>query len=166
MAPLSQAQRTSSGEPHSNNHTQARQKLEIILDYVSLGRSGMKVSRYILGTLTFAGTNGLEALGDVNVANARRMIDTARDAGINAFDTANLYSKGDAETVLGEAIKGRRGDLLLFSKGRSAAPGGTDRGRRATRPLHPFWHRAMWGMDRPTPAERLYLEGHRQAVGM
>jgi aryl-alcohol dehydrogenase-like predicted oxidoreductase len=128
MAPLSQAQRTSSGEPHSNNHAQARLKLEIIMDYVSLGRSGMKVSRYVLGTLTFAGTNGFEALGDVNVANARRMIDTARDAGINAFDTANLYSKGDAETVLGEAIKGRRGELLLFSKGRSAMGDGPNDG--------------------------------------
>lgn len=87
--------------------------------YVSLGQSGMKVSRYILGTLTFSGTKGFEALGNIDVAKAKRMVDMALDAGINAIDTANLYSKGDAEKVLGEAIKGRRDDVLLFSKGRS-----------------------------------------------
>lgn len=90
------------------------------MDYRALGRSGLRVSRYVLGTLTFSGTHGFEALGDVDVAGARRMVDMAVEAGVNAVDTANLYSKGDAETVLGEAIKGRRDDLLLCSKGRSA----------------------------------------------
>lgn len=90
------------------------------MDYRALGRSGLRVSRYVLGTLTFSGTHGFEALGDVDAAGARRMVDMAVEAGVNAVDTANLYSKGDAETVLGEAIKGRRDDLLLFSKGRSA----------------------------------------------
>jgi aryl-alcohol dehydrogenase-like predicted oxidoreductase len=93
---------------------------ERIMEFLPLGRSGMKVSRYVLGTLTFSGTNGFEALGDVDVARAKRLVDMALDAGVNAIDTANLYSKGNAETVLGEAIKGRRDRVLLFSKGRSA----------------------------------------------
>ncbi|WP_315703327.1 MULTISPECIES: aldo/keto reductase [unclassified Bradyrhizobium] len=98
------------------------------MDYVPLGRSGMKVSRYILGTLTFAGTHGFEALRNVDVANARRLLDMALDAGINAFDTANLYSKGDAERVLGEALTGRRDKVLLFSKGRSEVEEGPNGG--------------------------------------
>lgn len=98
------------------------------MDYVPLGRSGMKVSRYILGTLTFAGTNGFEALGSIDVVQAKRLIDMAIDAGVNAFDTANLYSKGDAETVLGQALAGRRDGLLLFSKGRSEVEAGPNGG--------------------------------------
>ncbi|WLA97440.1 aldo/keto reductase [Bradyrhizobium elkanii] len=98
------------------------------MGYVSLGRSGIRVSRYILGTLTFAGTNGFEALGNIDVDQARTMVDMALDAGINAFDTANLYSKGDAENVLGEALIGRRDQVLLFSKGRSEVEQGPNGG--------------------------------------
>lgn len=89
------------------------------MEYVTLGKSGMKVSRYILGTLTFAGTNGFEALGSIDAAQGRRLVDMALDAGVNAFDTANLYSLGEAETILGEALAGRREKVLIFSKGRS-----------------------------------------------
>lgn len=89
------------------------------MDYVTLGNSGMKVSRYILGTMTFAGTHGFQALGSIDAAQGRRLVDLAIEAGINAFDTADLYSLGDAETVLGEAIAGRRDKVLIFSKGRS-----------------------------------------------
>src|SRR5262245_13244726 len=89
------------------------------MEYVQLGKSGMKVSRYVLGTLTFAGTNGFEALGSIDVQQARRLVDMAIAAGVNAFDTANLYSKGDAETVLGQALAGHRDKVLLFSKARS-----------------------------------------------
>lgn len=98
------------------------------MDYISLGKSGMKVSQYVLGTLTFAGTNGFEALGHVDISQGRRFVDMAIEAGINAFDTANLYSKGDAERVLGEALSGRRDEVLLFSKGRSAMTDGPNGG--------------------------------------
>ncbi len=98
------------------------------MKYVPLGRSGMKISRYVLGTLTFAGTHGFEALGDIDVNRGRRMVDMAIDAGVNAFDTANLYSKGDAETVLGEALTGKREKVLLFSKGRSEVEEGPNGG--------------------------------------
>jgi aryl-alcohol dehydrogenase-like predicted oxidoreductase len=98
------------------------------MEYVTLGRSGLMVSRFVFGTLTFAGTNGFEALGSVNSKEGRRLIDLAIDAGVNAFDTANVYSKGDAEIVLGEAIAGKREKLLLFSKGRSAIEEGPNGG--------------------------------------
>lgn len=98
------------------------------MDYVPLGRSGMKVSRYVLGTLTFAGTHGFEALGNLDVPNARRLVDMAIEAGVNAFDTANLYSKGDAEKVLGEVLAGRRDKVLVFSKARSEVEEGPNGG--------------------------------------
>lgn len=86
------------------------------MEYINLGKSGLRVPKYILGTIPFSGTNGFEAAGDVKEEEARRMVDLALEAGINMFDTANLYSKGDAERVLGSAIKGRRDDVLLTSK--------------------------------------------------
>jgi aryl-alcohol dehydrogenase-like predicted oxidoreductase len=98
------------------------------MDYVPLGKSGMMVSRYVFGTLTFAGTNGFEALGSIDAEQGKRLIDMALDAGVNAFDTANLYSKGDAETVLGEALDGRRDKVLVFSKGRSGMTDGPNGG--------------------------------------
>jgi aryl-alcohol dehydrogenase-like predicted oxidoreductase len=86
------------------------------MEYVTLGSSGLRVSKLVLGTLTFAGTNGFEAVGSSNGAEARRLVDLALDAGVNAFDTANLYSRGDAERVLGEALVGRRDRALVFTK--------------------------------------------------
>lgn len=86
------------------------------MQYINLGNSGLRVPKYILGTIPFSGTNGFEATGDVQEKEARKMIDICLDAGINMFDTANLYSKGDAEKVLGAAIQGRRDELLLTSK--------------------------------------------------
>ncbi|MCG1010287.1 aldo/keto reductase [Salinicoccus sp. ID82-1] len=86
------------------------------MDYIYLGNSGLKVPKYILGTIPFSGTNGFEATGNIDAETARRHVDISLDAGINMFDTANLYSKGDAEKVLGAAIKGRRDKLMLTSK--------------------------------------------------
>ncbi|QDY46093.1 aldo/keto reductase [Planococcus glaciei] len=86
------------------------------MEYIYLGNSGLRVPKYILGTVPFSGTNGFEAAGDIKEDQARRMVDLSLEAGINMFDTANLYSKGDAERVLGAAIKGRREDVLLTSK--------------------------------------------------
>jgi aryl-alcohol dehydrogenase-like predicted oxidoreductase len=86
------------------------------MEYIYLGNSGLRVPKYILGTVPFSGTNGFEAAGNVQEEDARRMVDLCLEAGINMFDTANLYSKGDAERVLGAAIKGRRHELLLTSK--------------------------------------------------
>lgn len=86
------------------------------MEYVQLGDSGLHVSKLVLGTLTFAGTHGFDPVGTTRGEEARRLVDIAVDAGVNAFDTANLYSHGDAEAVLGEALEGRREDVLIFSK--------------------------------------------------
>ncbi|WP_372869915.1 aldo/keto reductase [Planomicrobium okeanokoites] len=86
------------------------------MEYIYLGNSGLRVPKYILGTIPFSGTNGFEAAGNVKEDEARKMVDIALEAGINMFDTANLYSQGDAEKVLGAAIKGRRDEVLLTSK--------------------------------------------------
>jgi aryl-alcohol dehydrogenase-like predicted oxidoreductase len=86
------------------------------VDYLQLGRSGLRVSKFVFGTATFSGTNGFEALGATTGDQARRQVDIALDAGVNAFDTANLYSRGDSESVLAEALAGRRDKALIFSK--------------------------------------------------
>jgi aryl-alcohol dehydrogenase-like predicted oxidoreductase len=86
------------------------------VQYQQLGQSGLRVSKFVFGTATFSGTNGFEALGSSAGKEARRLVDIALDAGVNAFDTANLYSRGDAETVLGEALGDRRTRALIFSK--------------------------------------------------
>lgn len=88
------------------------------MKYLPLGKSGLLVSQYILGTLTFGGRQGFERAGSVDAQLARRMIDRAVEAGVNAVDTANLYSFGQAEEILGEALRGVRDDLLVFSKAR------------------------------------------------
>jgi aryl-alcohol dehydrogenase-like predicted oxidoreductase len=99
------------------------------MDYVNLGSSGLRVSKLVLGTLTFAGTRGFEAVGSTAGADARRLVDVALDAGVNAFDTANLYSHGDSERVLAEALAGRRDRVLVFSKvGFPTGDGQNDRG--------------------------------------
>jgi aryl-alcohol dehydrogenase-like predicted oxidoreductase len=76
----------------------------------------LRVPKFVFGTATFSGTNGFEALGSTVGKEARRLVDIALEAGVNAFDTANLYSRGDAETVLGEALGARRSRALVFSK--------------------------------------------------
>ncbi len=86
------------------------------MDYIHLGKSGLRVSKFVFGTATFSGTHGFEAVGSTVGDEARRHIDIAIEAGVNAFDTANLYSFGDSESVLGEALAGRRDQALIFSK--------------------------------------------------
>lgn len=94
------------------------------METVGLGGSGLRVSKFVFGTMTFAGTHGFEGLGSATGETARRQIDMALDAGVNAIDTANVYSRGDAERVLGEALAGRRDKVLVFTKaGFRMAPG-------------------------------------------
>ena len=99
------------------------------MEYVSLGSSGLKVSKLAFGTLTFAGTKQFHAAGSTVGDAARRQVDIALEAGVNAFDTANLYSFGDAERVLGQALAGRRHQALIFTKaGFPVSDGPNDRG--------------------------------------
>src|ERR1700733_15212369 len=85
--------------------------------YRSLGRTGIQVSPYALGTLMFATT-----VGNSDPSVSARVLDKALDAGINFVDTADAY--GDSEQVLGRALKGRRDDAVLAPK--FARPTGTD----------------------------------------
>jgi aryl-alcohol dehydrogenase-like predicted oxidoreductase len=94
------------------------------MEYRRLGRSGLFVSALTLGTMTFGGQGGFSKVGATDVAGARRQVDMCLDAGINLFDTANIYSGGESEEILGEAISGRRDDLLLATKVRMAVGDG------------------------------------------
>jgi len=82
-----------------------------------LGRSGFKVPALGLGTGTFGGKGPLfSAWGRTDVAEARRLVDICLDAGMNLFDSADVYSDGAAESILGEAIKGRRDKVIVSTK--------------------------------------------------
>jgi aryl-alcohol dehydrogenase-like predicted oxidoreductase len=87
------------------------------MEYRSLGASGLKVPVLSFGTGTFGGKGPLfSAWGNSGVAEARKLIDICLDAGVNLFDTADVYSNGASEEVLGAAIKGRRDRVLISTK--------------------------------------------------
>jgi aryl-alcohol dehydrogenase-like predicted oxidoreductase len=88
------------------------------MDYRQLGHSGLRVSALTLGTMTFGGRGNFAAVGSTDVAGASRQIDLCLDRGINFIDTANVYSGGRSEEILGEALKGRRDRVLLATKAR------------------------------------------------
>lgn len=86
------------------------------MEYRTLGRSGLKVSVLTMGTMTFGGAANFAKTGTTDLAGARRQIDLCLDAGVNLIDTADVYSRGLSEEIVGEALAGRRGDLLIASK--------------------------------------------------
>ncbi|MGD0042963.1 MAG: aldo/keto reductase, partial [Isosphaeraceae bacterium] len=86
------------------------------MEYRQLGRSGLRVSAVTLGTMTFGGTGKFQYVGNSDQAEATRMVDIALDAGVNLLDTSDQYSLGTAEEMVGEAIKGKRGQVLLATK--------------------------------------------------
>nr|WP_276330407.1 aldo/keto reductase [Paracoccus versutus] len=86
------------------------------MEYRLLGRSGLKVSTVTFGTMTFGGTGFFAKAGTTGVDDARRLLDVAIDHGVNFFNTANVYSHGVSEEILGQTIKGRRDRLLIASK--------------------------------------------------
>jgi len=86
------------------------------MEYRQLGSSGLMVPALSFGTATFASSDGL-GFAAVQGAEARRMVDVCLDAGLNMFDSADIYSRGSSETILGEAIKGRRDKVIISTKG-------------------------------------------------
>ncbi|ACB96898.1 aldo/keto reductase [Beijerinckia indica] len=95
------------------------------MDYRQLGRSGLKVPVLSFGTATFGGSNEFfKRWGDTDVAEATRMIDLCIDHGVNFFDTADVYSEGASEEVLGQAIKGKRDKVLISTKATFATGSG------------------------------------------
>ena len=99
------------------------------MKYRQLGRSGLRVSELTLGTMGFAGSGKFRDVGEIDLDGARRQIDMALDAGVNLIDTADVYSDGASEEVVGEAVKGRRDQLLIATKARfEMGPGPNDAG--------------------------------------
>lgn len=88
------------------------------MEYRSLGRSGLKVSTLSLGTMTFGGKGPFSKTGATDIAGARRQIEMCVDVGVNFIDTANIYSAGISEEIIGEALVGKRNHLLLATKAR------------------------------------------------
>jgi aryl-alcohol dehydrogenase-like predicted oxidoreductase len=88
------------------------------MEYRNLGKSGLKVPVLSLGTGTFGGTNEFfKRWGETDVKEASRLVDICLERGVNFFDTADVYSLGDSETVLGKALAGRRDKALISTKG-------------------------------------------------
>ncbi len=87
------------------------------MEYRQLGDSGLRVPVLSLGVATFGGSNDFfKTWGSTQVDEAKRLIAVCLEAGANLFDTANTYSEGMAEEILGKAIAGRRHEMLLSTK--------------------------------------------------
>ena len=100
------------------------------MEFRQLGYSGLKVPVLTLGTATFGGGNEFfKAWGNVDVAGAKRFVDLCLEAGVNMFDTADVYSDGLSEEILGKAVAGRRADVLIATKASfRTGPGPNDLG--------------------------------------
>ena len=95
------------------------------MDYRQLGRSGLKVPVLSFGTGTFGGANEFfERWGKTDVDEATRLVDICLDAGLTFFDTADIYSNGASEEILGAALKGRRERCLVSTKANFPVGGG------------------------------------------
>jgi aryl-alcohol dehydrogenase-like predicted oxidoreductase len=89
------------------------------MEYRLLGRSGLKVSTVTMGTMTFGGVGWAKKTGDLGVLEAKRLVDLCLDAGVNLIDTADVYSDGVSEEIIGEILGGKRKDgVLLATKAR------------------------------------------------
>jgi aryl-alcohol dehydrogenase-like predicted oxidoreductase len=89
------------------------------MEYRYLGRSGLRVPVLTFGTGTFGGRGMFGAWGDTGVAEATRLVDICLDAGLTMFDSADIYSLGAAEEILGAALRGRRDRALISTKATS-----------------------------------------------
>lgn len=99
------------------------------MKYNLLGHTGVLVSEIGLGTMTFGGGGQWEAFGGLGDREAAALVDQALDAGVNFFDTANIYSDGRSEEALGMALKGKRHQALIATKVRGrTGPGPNDIG--------------------------------------
>lgn len=137
------------------------------MEYRRLGKSGLNVPVLSFGTATFGGGDEFfKAWGSTDVKEARRLVDICMDAGLNFFDTANVYSRGTAEEILGQALEGMRSRVLVSTKatfpmGEGANDYGSSRQhltascdaslRRLKTDYIDVYH--MHGMDARTPVE-------------
>ncbi len=86
------------------------------MEYRTLGNSGLKISVLTMGTMTFGGTGGFASVGSTRVDEARRQVDMCLETGVNLIDTADVYSAGLSEEIVGEVLAGRRDEVLVATK--------------------------------------------------
>src|ERR1700761_3960323 len=86
------------------------------MQYRQLGRTGLRVSTFTLGTMGFGGTGWATPVGKIDVDGAREQIAIARDAGVNLIDTADVYSAGLSEEIVGQALGKSRDEVLVATK--------------------------------------------------
>ena len=86
------------------------------MEYRQLGRSGLRISVLTMGTMTFGGSGSFANVGSTDVDQARRQVDMCLDAGVNLIDTADVYSDGQSEEILGQVLRGRRDRVLVATK--------------------------------------------------
>jgi aryl-alcohol dehydrogenase-like predicted oxidoreductase len=86
------------------------------MHYRQLGKSGLLVSELCLGTMSFGKQGHWELVGGLDQPAAQRLVDTALDAGVNFFDSADVYSYGQSEEMLGKALKGKRDKAVIATK--------------------------------------------------
>ncbi len=86
------------------------------MEHRPLGASGFRVPALCLGTATFGGEGAFRGFGASDEAEATRLVDVCLDAGLTMFDSADAYSAGRAEEILGQAIRGRRDRVILSTK--------------------------------------------------
>jgi aryl-alcohol dehydrogenase-like predicted oxidoreductase len=98
------------------------------MEYRQLGQSGLRVSVLSLGTMTFGGASVFSKVGATDVKGARRQVDLCIEAGVNLFDTANIYSHGLSEEILGQVLEGRRDQVLIATKFRMVMRDGPNEG--------------------------------------
>jgi len=86
------------------------------MEYRYLGKSGLRVSELCLGTMTFGGGEIFKEFGNIQLTEAKELIGTALDAGINFIDTADVYSQGLSEEIIGKSLVAKREDVILLTK--------------------------------------------------
>jgi aryl-alcohol dehydrogenase-like predicted oxidoreductase len=98
------------------------------MEYRHLGKTGLQVSTVSLGTMGFAGTGWASPVGHIDVDGARRQIDIAQAAGVNLIDTADVYSDGASEEIVGKALGAKRDEMLIATKVRGGMGEGPNDG--------------------------------------
>ena len=100
------------------------------MEYRQLGNSGLKVSVLTMGTMTFGGKGNFAKVGHLQLDEVRKLIDVVADSGVNLIDTANVYSGGGSEELIGEAMgPKRKPGMLIATKARyPMGEGPNDRG--------------------------------------
>ncbi|MGD0772713.1 MAG: aldo/keto reductase [Candidatus Solibacter sp.] len=105
------------------------------MEYRLLGASGLEVSVLSFGTMTLGGEGRFAAMGNVQAEEARRLVEVCIQAGVNLFDTADIYSLGRSEEVLGQALGAHRKDIVLATKAFAGLEPGTNKAGLSRRHL-------------------------------